>query len=140
MGDDLGVEDLGDIVGVSEGGGEQLGEDSGVGAPELAHVLGAPDEVQSKSLSSPESRFRSFTPATASISRYLYRSSTTLALNGKLPEARPSWIVWTVMVTLPRILILLPAKQNLLYWRSDIFRPRSLTRLKSTREEVGTGR
>ena len=139
MGDDLDAGDVGDKVGVGEGGGERLGEDAGVGAVE-EHMLGAPDEVQSNSDSSPESRFRSLTPATASISRHLNRFSTTLALKGKLPEAMPSWIVWTVMVTLPRILILLPAKKNLLYWRSDIFRPRSLTRLKSTREDVGIGR
>ena len=139
-GTDGGEVDLGGVVGVGEGRGDRDGDDAGVPEGEREHVLGAPDEVQSNSLSSPESRFRSFTPATASISRHLYRSSTTLSLKGKLPEASPSWIVWTIMVTLLRILILLPAKQNLLYWRFDIFRPRSLMRLKSTREEVGTGR
>ena len=86
MGDDLGV-----VVGVSEGGGERPGEDAGVRALEPEHVLRAPNEVQfmSNSLSSPKSRFRSFTPATASISRHLYRSSTTLGLKGMLPEASP---------------------------------------------------
>ena len=73
LGDALDVGDVGDVVGVGEGGVERLGEDAGVGAlKEPEHVLGAPDEVQSNSYSSPESRFRSLTPATASISRHFH--------------------------------------------------------------------
>ena len=76
-GSDLGdAPDVGDVdvvVGIGEGVGERLGEDAGVGAlEEPEHVLGAPDEVQSNSYSSPESRFRSLTPATASISRHFH--------------------------------------------------------------------
>ena len=64
LGDALDVGDVGDVVGVGEGGVERLGEDAGVGAlKEPEHVLGAPDEVQSNSYSSPESRFRRLTPA-----------------------------------------------------------------------------
>ena len=107
--------DLVGVVGVGEGGGERGrergGEDTGVPEGERDPVLGAPDEVQSNSRSSadPESLFSSLTPATVSTSRQLLRSRITLALNGKFPEARPSWMVCTVMATLPRILSLFPA-------------------------------
>ena len=48
--DALGGEaDLGGVVGVGEGGGDRVGEDAGVPEGEREHVLGAPDEVQSKS-------------------------------------------------------------------------------------------
>ena len=45
-------------------------------------------------------------PATQSVSKCLVRSVTTLALMWKVPQERPSWIVWTVRETLPRIRIL----------------------------------
>ena len=47
-------------------------------------------------------------PATQSVSKFLVRSVTTLALMWKVPQERPSWIVWTVRETLPRIRILCP--------------------------------
>ena len=72
MGIDLDVGDFGGVVGVGEEIGVRVGEDVGVGAlEEPEHMLGAPDEVQSNSLSLPDSRFLSLTPATASISRHL---------------------------------------------------------------------
>ena len=71
----------------------------------------------------------SFTPATLSQSTVLFRSRITLALIWNDPEASPSWIVWTEIETLPRILNLFPQKENFWYCRSNIFNPNSLTKL-----------
>ena len=51
-------------------------------------------------------------PATQSVSRFLVRLVTTFALIWKVPDDRPSWIVWTVKDTFPRIRILCPPKKN----------------------------
>ena len=96
----MGEGDLPGVVGVGEGGGD-LGEEVGV-----EHVLGSPDEVQADSASSPDNRFLILTPATLSISRFLARSNTTLALKGMLPETKPSWMVCTVMEIFPSTRIL----------------------------------
>ena len=83
----VGEVDLGGVVGVGEGGGDRAGDDAGVPEGEREHVLGAPDEVQTDSLSSSDpvtqwrvSLFSSLTPATESTSRCLERSRITLAL------------------------------------------------------------
>ena len=69
----------------------------------------------------------------------LWESKTDpLAWKWTVPLTTPSVMVWTVWWILPSIWNFCPPKENLEHWRSVILNPRSLTKLKSMREVLGT--
>ena len=99
--------------GLPDGGvGADVLADGGVGAGGLAEegVDGGEGTEEDDALDLSWSLV--LAPATQSVSKFLVRSVTTLALMWKVPQETPSWIVWTVRETLPRIRILCPPKKN----------------------------
>ena len=96
------------------GEGRLLERGGGVRGEAAAGTEGAGVEVGLVGELLPLSWAAILVPATHSVSRFLARSRITLALIWKAPEEIPSWMVWAVRETLPRILILNPEKEN--FW------------------------
>ena len=120
--------DLGDFLGVTVllgvEGGEGLVGDGWEGGGEHGSSVNvgdcrAPDEVQLLA----HNWAAILLPAIHSVSRFFARSWITLAFKWKVPHMAPSTIHWTVVVTVPRILILCPAYTYFWHWRFFIFRP-----------------
>ena len=84
----------------------------GVRGHSAAGTEGAGEVAAGAGVLSPVSWAAILVPATHSVSRFLARSRITFALIWNAPEDMPSWMHCTVRLTLPRILILKPEKEN----------------------------